>query len=51
MTFEKLNEIFTADFNLDNIVATRQSWNSGARFSRVDRPRSSHGLFLLVDYQ
>lgn len=50
MTFEKLNKIFTSDFNLSKIVSTRQSWNSGARFSRVDRPRSSHGLFLLVDY-
>ncbi len=50
MTFEKLNEIFTADFNLDRILAARQSWTSGARFSRVDRPRSSHGLFLLPDY-
>lgn len=50
MTFEKLNEIFTSDFNLDRIVSTQQSWNSGARFSRVDRPRSSHGLFLLTDY-
>lgn len=50
MTFEKLNEIFTSDFNLDRIVATRQSWNSGARFSRQDRPRKSHGLFLLTDF-
>ena len=50
MTLDKINEIFTSDFNLDGIVATQQSWNSGARFSRQDRPRSSHGLFLLVDY-
>ena len=50
MTNEALNEIFTSDFNLDTIVATRQSWNSGQRFSRLDRPRSSHGLFLLADY-
>ena len=50
MTFEKLNEIFTSDFNLDKIVATGQQWNSGQRFSRIDRPRSSHGLFLLTDF-
>lgn len=50
MTFEKLNEIFTTDFNLDRIVAAQQSWNSGAKFIRFDRPRSSHGLFLLADY-
>lgn len=50
MTFEKLNEIFTTDFNLDKIVAAQQSWHSGARFSRLDRPRSSHGLFLLTDH-
>lgn len=49
MTIEALNEIFTSDFNLDRIVAARQCWNSGARFSRLDRPRSSHGLFLLTD--
>lgn len=50
MTHEALNEIFTSDFNLDTIVATQQSWHSGQRFSRLDRPRSSHGLFLLADY-
>lgn len=50
MDIDRLNEIFTSDFNLDNIVAARQSWNSGAKFSRLNRPRSSHGLFLLVDY-
>lgn len=49
MTFDTLNEIFTSDFNLDRIVAARQSWNSGARFSRLDRPRSSHGLLLITD--
>ena len=50
MTFDRLNEVFTSDFNLDNIVAAQQSWNSGAKFSRLDRPRRSHGLFLLTDY-
>jgi len=49
MTFEKLNDIFTSDFNLDRIIATQQSWNAGERFSRLDRPRSSHGLFLITD--
>lgn len=50
MTIDQLNEIFTSDINLDNIVAARQSWSPGAKFSRLDRPRSSHGLFLLTDY-
>lgn len=50
MTIDQLNEIFTSDFNLDTIVSAQQSWNPGAKFSRLDRPRSSHGLFLLVDY-
>lgn len=50
MNVDRLNEIFTADFNLDTLVSTRQSWNSGAKFSRLDRPRRSHGLFLLTDY-
>ena len=50
MTHEELNEIFTSDFNLDTIVATRQCWNAGQKFSRLDRPRSSHGLFLLADH-
>ena len=50
MTFEKLNEIFTSDFNIDTIVSARQTHNAGARFNRADRPRSSHGLFLLADY-
>ena len=50
MTFDRLNEIFTSDFNLDTLISTRQSWTSGAKFSRLERPRSSHGLFLLTDY-
>lgn len=50
MTTEKLNEIFTSDFNLDNVVAARQGWSSEQRFSRIDRPRSRQGLFLLTDY-
>ena len=50
MTFDRLNEIFTSDVNLDNIVAAQQSWASGAKFSRLERPRRSHGLFLLPDY-
>ena len=50
MTIDKLNEIFTGDFNLDTLISTRQSWSSGTKFSRSERPRSSHGLFLLTDY-
>ena len=50
MTIDQLNELFTSDFNLDNIVSAQQSWNSDAKFSRLDRPRRSHGLFLLTDY-
>lgn len=50
MTIEKLNEIFTSDFNIDSLIAARQSRKTGSRFSRVDRARSSHGLFLLLDY-
>ena len=49
MKMQELNEIFTADFNLDSLVSARQSWNPGSRYNSLESPRRFHGLFLLAD--
>ena len=50
MDFQLLNEIFTADFNIDSIISIQQSRQEGVRFNYLENPRLSHGLFLLTDY-
>ena len=50
MDFQLLNEIFTADFNIDSIISVQQSRDDGVRFNYLETPRRSHGLFLLTDY-
>lgn len=49
MNYQLLNEVFTADFNLNGLLAHRQSWEHGNRFFYMDSPRRSNGLFLLTD--
>ena len=50
MDFQLLNEIFTADFNIDSIISVVQNRYEGVRFNFLESPRRSHGLFLLTDY-
>jgi len=50
MDFQKFNEIFTADFNLNDLVSVRQSWITESRYNRMEIPRRFHGLFLITDY-
>lgn len=50
MDLQVLNEIFTTDFNIDNVVARRQSWNTALRYNRLEDPRRFNGFFLLTDY-
>ena len=50
MDFQKLNSIFTTDFNIDAIVSIRQRWKSGDRYNYLDTPRRNHGFVLLTDY-
>lgn len=49
MSIQKLNEIFTAEFNIDSIVALRQNRTCN-RHSWMDTPRRINGLFLITDY-
>ena len=49
MSIEKLNEIFTADFNIDSIIALRQNRHS-RQHSWMETPRRINGLFLITDY-
>ena len=50
MELQRLNEIFTTDFNLNDLVSVRQSWNTESRYNRMETPRRFHGLFLITDY-
>lgn len=50
MDLQRLNEIFTTDFNIDNVFAHRQSWNTVLRYNRLEVPRRVNGFFLLTDY-
>ena len=49
MSIEKLNEIFTAEFNIDSIIAIRQNRKNN-RHSCMETPRRANGLFLVTDY-
>lgn len=43
-----LNEIFSSPLNIGGIVAVRQKWKNGEKFSYLERPRKSDGLLLLT---
>ncbi len=49
MDFQELNKIFTTDFNLDAVLAIRQTWRAGDKYSCLEIPRRRHGLILLLD--
>ena len=50
MDFQKLNHIFTTDFNIDSIACPHRSWDADTQYSYIDNPRRRHGLMLLTDY-
>ncbi len=49
MDLQKLNQIFTTDFNLDTVLAIHQTWLAGDKFSCLETPRRRHGLILFLD--
>lgn len=49
MDFQELNQIFTTDFNLEAVLAIRQNWRAGDKYSCLEIPRRRHGLILLLD--
>ena len=49
MSIQELNEIFTADFNIDSIIALRQNRHT-RQHSWMETPRRINGLFLITDY-
>ncbi|MBR2847921.1 MAG: helix-turn-helix transcriptional regulator [Clostridia bacterium] len=48
--FDKLNEIFSTDFNLDTVFAARQDRGGEVRVKQMDKPRRLSGLFYITDY-
>ena len=50
MDYQELNQIFTADFNIDSIACPYRSWDADVRYNYLDTPRRCHGLMLLTDY-
>lgn len=50
MNFQKINEIFTADFNIDGINCPRRNWNESTRYNHLTAPKPRTGIMMLTDY-
>lgn len=50
MDFKNFNEIFNTDFNLNNILAVRQSWRPEKKFNCIETTRRDLGLLMITDY-
>jgi len=49
MIFSQIDKIFIADFNIDSILARKQSWNENRPMFNTNQPRKRHGLFLITN--
>ncbi|MBE7046046.1 MAG: helix-turn-helix transcriptional regulator [Ruminococcaceae bacterium] len=50
MDFKTLNEIFSADFNIFNIVSMKYDWAPGAKAVYTHTPRKTNGLLMLTKH-
>ena len=48
--FQKLNKIFTTDFNIDGVSSVHRSWDADTRYNYLENPRRRSGFMLLTEH-